>query len=193
MSTLPIFICTVILVMLMTETYILFIYKHEQENSDIERYGMPEDEQADKTDILIKILDRLSCKYKIDEKSELISILYNDETLLINPLDNKPYILIIDPWWYEAPIDDIENLALIRNAVNSCNYSQLGTLIYKMDKEIRKVGIHTLKTVFWIDNIPVLKEYLNLSMAETLHIRHLFYAKMEDLRRQSHKTEKDKE
>lgn len=186
MSTFSIYISIAVLTVIIIETFILFVYKNEQDKRDIELNGVAESECLSNIEMLIRVLNKLSIQYKIDDDRTTVTLRYDGETLLVNNLDNDPNITIIDPWWYEAPADDIDNLSMLIKAVNSCNYNKICTLVYTIDKESRTVGLHSIKTILWVEEIPYLKEYLCSSLSDVLYMRHIFYDKMEELRRKNY-------
>ena len=60
------------------------------------------------------------------------------------------------------------------------------TLVYTIDKESQTVGLHSIKTILWVEEIPYLKEYLCASLSDVLYMRNIFYDKMEELRRKNY-------
>ena len=186
MGTFSIYISIAVLTVIIIETFILFVYKNEQDKRDIELSGVAESECISNIEMLTRVLNRLSIQYKIDDDRTTVTLRYNGETLLVNNLDKDPSITIIDPWWYEAPADDIDNLSLLIKAVNSCNYNKMCTLVYTIDKESQTVGLHSIKTILWVEEIPYLKEYLCASLSDVLYMRNIFYDKMEELRRKNY-------
>ncbi len=139
-------------------------------------------------DTLADALKGLSCKYEIDEKDTSISFIFQGEHFIAYDLgDESPFITIADTWWYESPLDDIENLALMRRAVNDCNFNSSATLLYSINTENKTVGLHTRITILWLQQIPNIKDYLVAILNQLLRCHHLFFNKMEELRRLDHK------
>lgn len=148
--------------------------------------------QKQKTvDTFADVLEKLSCKYEIDEKKESISFIFQGEHFIAYDLnDDNLFITIADTWWYESPLDDIDNLALMRRAVNDCNFNSPATLLYSINNENKTVGLHTRITILWLQQIPNIKDYLLAILNQLLRCHHLFFDKMEELRRLDHKSSK---
>lgn len=144
-------------------------------------------------DTLAEALKELQCDYETNEKEYAISFVYQGERFIAYDLDeDNSFITIADTWWHESPVDDIDNLALMRRAVNDCNFNSIATLLYSINTDSKTVGLHTRMTILWIQQIPKAKEYLQAILDQILRTHHLFFDKMEELRRLDLKQGKQK-
>lgn len=136
--------------------------------------------------LLFSALEKLNLDYELDEDGD-INFKYQGENLQILADDGKKYILIRDLWWYSAPLDDIENLAILHRAVNECNYENAFAIIaYTQDTRDNTINLHTFRTMLWIPEIPDTEQYFLSSLDHLLHMHQRFYGKMESIRREKH-------
>lgn len=137
-------------------------------------------------DHLFSVLRKLNLDYKLNEDGDII-FQYQGENLQILASDDRKYILIRDLWWYSAPLDDIENLAILHRAVNECNFENASSILaYTQDTDENTINIHTFRTMFWIPEIPEIEVYFRATLDGVLHMHHRFYDKMESIRREKH-------
>ena len=137
-------------------------------------------------ELLFSVLRKLNFDYKLDEDG-VIFFQYQGENLQILASDDRKYILIRDLWWYSAPLDDIENLAILHQTVNECNFENASSILaYTQDVDENTINIHTFRTMFWIPEIPEIEVYFRATLDGVLHMHHRFYDKMESIRREKH-------
>lgn len=133
--------------------------------------------------LLRKTLDSMSLKYKLAEDQRFV-VKYQGETFLINADDDDAFIYILDGWWYDAPLDDIDNLSVLYKAINEHNIqSRLTKIAYTNDLEENKIEIHTLCGILWIDSIPNIEAYLQTIFDNIIQSHQLFFQMMEEERR----------
>ena len=136
--------------------------------------------------LLFSALDKLNLEYELEEDND-IHIKYQGEHLQILADDEKKYIIIRDLWWYSAPLDDIENLAILHRAVNECNLVDvLNVIAYYQDLEDNSVNLHTFRALYWIPEIPDVEQYFKTALDHILYMHHMFFEKMENIRREKH-------
>ena len=137
-------------------------------------------------ELLFSVLRRLNLDYELDADKN-IHIKYQGENFQILADDGKKYVLVRDLWWYSAPLDDIDNLAILHRAVNECNYENaLAIIAYTQDTKDNTINLHTFRTMLWIPEIPDTEQYFLASLDHLLYIHHKFYDKMESIRREKH-------
>ena len=91
-----------------------------------------------------------------------------------------------DCWWYGESLDDIDNLALLHRAVNECNIRDANKMVYTYNKEEHEVGIHTLRDLLWLPQIPDSDQYLQAAFDTMLRSHHYFFRMMEELRKEEY-------
>ena len=133
--------------------------------------------------LLQQTLAKLSLKYDFDEDQNFI-VEYQGEKLRVIAENDSKTMHVHDGWWYDAPLDDIDNLSMLYKAVNEHNMSSSYTrIIYTAHQETQKIYLHILCDILWTSSISDIEEYLQAVFEAILRSHHLFYQKMEELRR----------
>lgn len=133
--------------------------------------------------LLQRTLAKLSLQYEFAEDQRFI-VKYQGETLLINAEDDDAFIQFFDPSWYDAPLNDIDNLAILYKAINEHNIqSSFTKIVYTTDQEDNKINLHTLCKTLWIDSIPNIEAYLQAILDSIMQSHLLFFKIMEEERR----------
>ena len=128
-------------------------------------------------------LHRLNLQYEFDAEQNFI-VRYQGETFRIVAEDENVYLQIQDLRWYDAPLDDIDNLSLVYRAVNACNMRDMVRLVYTYDRAENELSLHALYDVLWMSQIPDIEALLVASFEKMLRAHHLFFHVMEELRRE---------
>ena len=133
--------------------------------------------------LLQHALAKLHLTYNFDEEQNFI-VEYQGETLRVNANNDSKTIHIHDLGWYDAPLDDIDNLSMLYKAVNEHNMSSNYTrIVYTIHQDVQKVYLHTLCDILWTSSISEIEIYLEAMFTAILRSHYLFYQKMEELRR----------
>lgn len=133
--------------------------------------------------LLQQTLAKLSLKYEFAEDQRFV-VKYQGETLIINADDDDAFIQFFDPSWYDAPLNDIDNLAILYKAINEHNIqSSFTKIVYTIDKEDNEINLHTLCKTLWIDSIPNIEAYLQAILDSIMQSHLLFFKIMEEERR----------
>ena len=136
---------------------------------------------------LMVALRKINAQFEFDEDQNF-RVSYQGENFRIIAENDSFWIHIQDCWWYEASLDDIDNLALLHRAVNECNIRDLNKTVYTYNKVEKEVWLHTLRDLLWIPQIPELAQYLQSTFNSMLRSHQLFFGMMEDIRREEHST-----
>lgn len=128
-------------------------------------------------------LHSLNLQYDFDSEQNFI-VRYQGETFRIIAENEDVYLQIQDLRWYDAPLDDIDNLALLHRAVNECNIRDVNKIVYTYNKEEREIGLHVLREILWLPQIPGSDQYLQTTFDTMLRSHHFFFRMMENLRRE---------
>ena len=117
-------------------------------------------EEGKTRQLVLFALDKLGCRYEDDDEDH-VRVTYQGETFIIECHDDCLFINVIDPWWYVIPTDDdIEEFAHMQKAINQVNSLCGSTLLYTINKEEKKIGVHTMKNLIFIPQIPDIHSYL---------------------------------
>lgn len=128
-------------------------------------------------------LHRLNLEYEFDAEQNFI-VRYQGETFRIIAEDENVYLQLQDLRWYDAPLDDIDNLSLVYRAVNACNMRDMVRLVYTYDRAENELYLHSLYDILWMSEIPDIDALLVASFEKMLRAHHLFFHTMEELRRE---------
>ncbi len=134
---------------------------------------------------LMVALREINAQFEFDEDQNF-RVSYQGENFRIIAENNSLWIHIQDCWWYEASLDDIDNLALLHRAVNECNMHDLNKMVYTYNKAEKEVWLHTLRDLLWMPQIPESAQYLQSTFNSMLRSHQLFFRVMEDIRREEH-------
>ena len=120
------------------------------------------------------------------EESGQLHITYQGEHFTIYYSEDSPYIDIYDIAWYSAGLIDIDNLSLVRQAVNACNQQNLATVLYTIDKEDNCVNVHTRQCTIYGSYIPDAEAYLRSRFEDSFRQHHNFYRHIEEIRKEQY-------
>lgn len=148
---------------------------------DMEQVRITLPDTTTRTSLMVA-LRKLNLQYDFDEGQNFL-VTYQGEHFRILADNDKIWIQVQDLWWYEASLDDIDNLALLHRAVNECNMRDANKMVYTYNQEEHEVEIHTLRDLLWLPQIPNSEQYLQTTFDTMLRSHHFFFRMMEDLRR----------
>ena len=148
-----------------------FYYKHVKPNNDkvmneqehdsipeVERDNIPETVDPKTKQLLVDTLEKLKLEAKVDEDfKEFVMTDFQGEHFRIK-IENKKFIEVQDLHWYEAPLDNLDNLLIIHKAMNWINMTTSCRMVYTIDDDENKVNLHTQTTLLWIPEIPEIVE-----------------------------------
>lgn len=150
--------------------------------TDMEQMKITLPDSTTRTSLMVT-LRKLNLQYEFD-KDQNIMVTYQGEVFRIIAENDSYWLHIQDCWWYQESLDDIDNLALLHRAVNECNIRDVNRLVYTYNKIEREVGVHVLREILWMPQIPTPDQYLQTTFDTMLRSHHYFFRMMEDLRRE---------
>ena len=179
-----------------------FYYKHVKPNNDnvmneeeyddipeVERDNIPETVDPETKQLLVDTLEKLKLEAKVDEDfKEFVMTDFQGEHFRIK-IENKKFIEVQDLHWYEAPLDNLDNLLIIHKAMNWINMTTSCRMVYTIDDDENKVNLHTQTTLLWIPEIPEIDQYLEATLRYMLQVKSIFYSTMEKIRRAQYESE----
>ena len=144
-------------------------------------------EGLSKAQFLERVMNNIGCHINMckDESNEL-RVTYQGEQFAIAYSEDSHYICIYDVAWYSAELDDIDNLSLVRQAVNACNMQNIATVLYTIDKEEKCVNVHTRQCCIFGSYIPDLEGYMRSLFENSFRQHHNFYRHIEEIRKEQH-------
>ncbi len=153
-------------------------------DSDMEQVEIKIPESTTRTSLMVA-LHELNAQFEFDNDQHF-KVTYQGEYFRIIAENDSYWIHIQDCWWYEASLDDIDNLALLHRAVNECDIRDVNKMVYTYNKVEREVWLHTLRDLLWIPQIPDPAQYLQSTFNSMLRSHQLFFRVMEDIRHEEH-------
>ena len=132
--------------------------------------------------LLMVALRKLNLQYEFDDDQNFI-VVYQGERFRIVADNESIWIQIQDCWWYRESLDDIDNLALSHRAVNECNIRDVNKIVYTYDNIEKEVGLHILRDLLWMPQIPTPEQYLQTTFDTMFRSHHFFFRMMEELRK----------
>lgn len=142
--------------------------------------------------LLTHTLDQLNLQYHYEEdtpdsNNEAVIVSYQGEKIRIVITKGYKFIEVHDNYWYNAPLEDIENLSILHRAVNTYNFnSACARIVYTHDTNDNTIDLHTFCNILWVKEIPDIDQYLLSTFNTTLQAHQVFYSMMENIRRERH-------
>ena len=153
---------------------------------DMEQVRITLPDTTTRTSLMVA-LRKLNLQYDFDEGQNFL-VTYQGERFRLIAEIGHAWIHIQDCWWYQESLDDIDNLALLHRAVNECNIRDVNKIVYTYNKEEREIGLHVLREILWLPQIPDSDQYLQTTFDTMLRSHHFFFRMMENLRKEEHST-----
>lgn len=133
------------------------VMKKDKDIKDIDKHH-----QSSKQ-LVIKTLKDMECKSEIED--DVISFTYQGESFHINADDEHRFIIIWNTWSEHMSLDD-EDIDSLKEAINITNTNRLTTVLYSVDKEANRWGIHYKLNILFIPQIPDIKGYFEAMLDE---------------------------
>lgn len=159
---------------------------------EVERDNLPGTVDPETKQLLVDTLEKLKLEAKVDEDfKEFVMTDFQGEHFRIK-IENKKFIEVQDLHWYEAPLDDLDNLLTIQKAMNWINMTTTCRMVYTIDNDDNMVNLHTQAALLWIPEIPDIDQYLEATLRYMLQVKNIFYSTMEKIRRAQYESENAK-
>lgn len=143
--------------------------------------------------LLERVMKNIGCRINMcKDEEDHFYVTYQGEHFTIAYSEENPYITIYDVAWYSAELNDIDNLSMVRKAVNECNKQNLSTILYTIDKEENCVNVHTRQNIIFGLFIPDIEDYLRSRFEDSFRQHHNFYRQIEEVRKGMVWSEKNK-
>lgn len=121
-------------------------------------------------DLVVDTLTKVGCQPEIDDKDN-ICFKYQGESMYVSADNNFNFITIWDPWWIALDLTD-PDVALVKEAINMVNVDiPLVNVVYSVDEENGKFGVHTRCDSVFMDQLPEL-DGLVKSLLEHFFLAH---------------------
>ena len=111
-------------------------------------------------ELVFQTLRRIGCEYREDEANR-IHFNYQGEPFMIIANDNLFFIDVYDNWWYSLSMYcEVEEFARLQKVINHVNAFVNSTVLYTIHKESEQIGVHAMRDILFIPQIPEIESYL---------------------------------
>ena len=119
---------------------------------------------GDTRQLLVHTLKKLGCEHEIVNET-YVRFNYQGETFIAETSEDSAFVTIRDPWWHDLSMDgELDDFARLQKAINHINSIATCTVLYTMDTEERRIGVHSSKNMIFIPQIPHLENYLTATL-----------------------------
>lgn len=115
----------------------------------------------------------------ISEKDGRINYAYQGHQFYFDSTDECSYINIWDPYWYDIPLDDIDQLALMRKVINLANLNEICQLFYTIGKDENQAYVHSRRNILFVPQILDIDKYLHSELTMMFNIERHFVTELE--------------
>lgn len=158
--------------------------------SDNNNSSMRKNTKEHSVELMRKALAEMGCQMTEHEDDEegvvRYSTVFQGETFMMAFYDEMAAGTLYDLWWYSVDAADIDELVMVRRAVNECNLNFLdATLCYTMSED-QQMGVHTKVGLLMLDEIPNFNQYIRSRFMMAFHQKNGFLREMDRLRALAH-------
>lgn len=112
-------------------------------------------------DLCLSILSHLNCKYELEEGNENRIIFdYQGERFFIDATNECYIIEIWNTWWAKISLEDIDEMARFRKALNTVNINSGTTIVYSINEEENAFILHSKRECLLVNSIPNIENYM---------------------------------
>lgn len=155
------------------------LYKEAQTEMAVNPYANEKTQS-----LLIDTLKEMGGTIRGINKEDLrIHYEYQGHSFLLDSMDGCLFIKVWDPCWYDIPLDDIDQLSLMRRVINLANQNESCSLFYTMDTENRVATIHSKKHIVFVSSLFRLDKYLHSVFTDFFHVERRFITELERARK----------
>ncbi len=141
------------------------------------------DVETQKTrDLLVQTLEALGCQPTVNrEEPSRVDFSYHGEHFY--SYAGGRWLSIWYDYWKKVRLDDLEDFARFRKAINIANTDSDVTTIYEMNKKEGVAYAHSKRMFLFVPEIPRLDVYLSLQIINFFHPQRIVELEMERMRR----------
>lgn len=121
----------------------------------------------------IDTLHKLGCTTE-DIEGNWTIFTFQGEHFAIGTSEDSLWAYLIDCQWFDTPLDDIDEVALVRKVVNEMNKQTSLKLVYTIDKENNKLTLETRYDIVVFPEIIDLEVYLTAILNLFFKTKHDF-------------------
>lgn len=132
--------------------------------------------------LVMTLTKELGCQPEEDEDNH-IHFNYQGEHFFVDAQKDGVYACIYDTWWHTVQLSDLDEFADARRAVNSCNYNYTTTLVYSIDENDNRMGVHCRSPFVLVPEIPNVRDYFRSRLDDCFLQHRNFYKELEEIRK----------
>lgn len=120
--------------------------------------------------LVLETLKQIGCQPCIDKENENhINFMYQGEHFFIS-IENECIATFYDTWWGNLDLNNptIENL---KEAINLTNAGNIPKVLYTIDNENQKLGVHSMYKAFLKEEIPALSDMFKVILNEFFEVK----------------------
>lgn len=136
--------------------------------------GLPTED--DTLNVLKSALQGLHAEIQNTE-GKVVFAKFQGENFIFEVVDSAE-IRVIDSTWFTLPVDDIEQLSVLKTAINRANICVPATIFYTISKDTGEVYVQSQKLVYLSHEIPQLPDYLQRELTYMLYAHHILRDKV---------------
>lgn len=149
----------------------------EQTEADPELLGLSH------VELWQSVLRRLNVETRLDEDNKDRYLFDYQGGHFYVDIDNSAFAELYFAFIDEVDLSDVDEVSLIRRAINEANYGGTPTIVYSTNEEEDKMYVHMVQSVLLMPQIPHIKEYMQSRLAVFFQL-HRRLASIEDRMRQ---------
>lgn len=164
-------------------------YMKNMEQNQVAKSQMKEISNIDKKkgtrDLFIDILTNMGCQYRIDD--EKVYFPYQGEHFCAVTTNDSIYVDIWDVHWNSVDINNVDEVVILKEAINNINMESSITTLYSVDKEDNELCLHCKTTIPFFLSIPDLEAFLKAYLELFFRTHRLVVYEMYKLREEREK------
>lgn len=139
--------------------------------------------EEDTLALLTSLLNQINAEIRGTEDNHVFAEFQGEHIVfqVVEPLR----VRIFDSAWYSVSADDLDQLSVLKSAINRTNSSWPVTLFYTISKETNEVNVQSQRLIYLNTNIPDLKEYFLSEIKFLLFVHQVLYREMHEVRQEN--------
>lgn len=136
-------------------------------------------------DLLVAVLQKLNCKVEFDEENaDKMFFTYQGENFCAVASNDCLMATLYDFSWGGVELDDLDEVSMLRKAINEVNMYSPVTLVYSIDKDADKMIAHTKRQILMVPQIPDLEKYLVAMLSSFFEVQRNLARELDNLRKE---------
>ena len=146
------------------------------------------EEKKGTRDLFLETLTQIGCQYEVGEGDNGdITFAYQGECFLVRTSNSIRFVHIYDTHWGHIELYDIDEISMLKKAINESNLENSVTAVYTVDKAGGTIDVHCKSVILFIQEIPDISEYLRLELNEFFRVHEKINLEMAKQREQEAK------